>query len=147
MTKKIQLKSIITCPECGFSKEETMPKYSWISFYECSNCGRLLRPKKGDCCVFFCSRITFSRCSFVSFCLTISSISFSMSKEYNLPLIFLAVGIVNVPYPEPISTKSLIFELIYNSDKIKSTLKKAVHVYTHFQQAFYYLLLSLIKIQ
>jgi rubredoxin len=50
--KKIQLHSIITCPKCGFSKEEIMPTDSCQFFYECSNCGRILKPKKGDCCVF-----------------------------------------------------------------------------------------------
>lgn len=52
MNKKTQLKSTITCPECGFSKEETMPTDSCQFFYECTNCGKLLKPKKGDCCVY-----------------------------------------------------------------------------------------------
>ena len=52
MNKEIQLNSIITCPECGFSKEETMPTDSCLVFYECSKCGKILKPKKGDCCVF-----------------------------------------------------------------------------------------------
>jgi len=52
LNKKIQLNSIITCPECGFSKEEIMPTDSCLVFYECSNCGQILKPKKGDCCVF-----------------------------------------------------------------------------------------------
>ena len=52
MSKEIKLNSIITCPECGFSKKETMPTDSCQFFYECSNCGQILRPKKGDCCVF-----------------------------------------------------------------------------------------------
>ena len=46
------LKSKITCPECGHSKEETMPVDSCQIYYECSNCGTVLRPLKGDCCVF-----------------------------------------------------------------------------------------------
>ena len=52
MNKKIQLNSIITCPECGFSKEETMPTDSCLVFYECSKCGQILKPTKGECCVF-----------------------------------------------------------------------------------------------
>jgi hypothetical protein len=44
--------SIITCPACGTSKTETMPTDACQYFYECSGCGRLLRPKTGDCCVF-----------------------------------------------------------------------------------------------
>lgn len=52
MNNKILLNSTITCPECGFSKEEIMPTDSCLVFYECSNCGHFLKPKKGDCCVF-----------------------------------------------------------------------------------------------
>ena len=52
MNKKIELNSIITCPECGFRKEETMPTDSCVVFYECSNCSKIRKPKKGDCCVF-----------------------------------------------------------------------------------------------
>ena len=44
--------STITCPVCGFSKEETMPLDACLYFYECQNCHALLRPKAGDCCVF-----------------------------------------------------------------------------------------------
>jgi hypothetical protein len=46
------LKSILTCPHCGFQKEETMPTDSCQFFYECTNCHATLKPKKGDCCVF-----------------------------------------------------------------------------------------------
>jgi len=48
----VTLKSVITCPKCGASREETMPQDSCQFFYECKNCGALLRPKEGDCCVF-----------------------------------------------------------------------------------------------
>ncbi|PNX50533.1 MAG: hypothetical protein BV458_13030 [Thermoplasmata archaeon M9B2D] len=46
------LQSVLTCPYCGFQKEETMPTDACVYFYECTNCHKLLRPKKGDCCVF-----------------------------------------------------------------------------------------------
>lgn len=46
------LQSVITCPECGHKKEETMPTDSCTFFYECENCKRRLKPKAGDCCVF-----------------------------------------------------------------------------------------------
>ena len=49
---KILLKSIITCSNCGFQKEETMPTDACQFFYKCENCDTLLRPKEGDCCVF-----------------------------------------------------------------------------------------------
>jgi hypothetical protein len=48
----MQLKSTIRCPKCGFEKIETMPTAACQHFYKCSNCGELLTPKPGDCCVF-----------------------------------------------------------------------------------------------
>jgi hypothetical protein len=44
--------SLLTCPNCGASKQETMPTDACQFFYECYNCEALLRPKPGDCCVF-----------------------------------------------------------------------------------------------
>lgn len=44
--------SVITCPHCGFAKQETMPTDACQFYYECTNCKTLLRPKPGDCCVF-----------------------------------------------------------------------------------------------
>ena len=55
----IILKSIITCPNCGFTKEETMPENSCQFFYECDNCKTVLKPKNGDCCVY-CSYGSFN---------------------------------------------------------------------------------------
>lgn len=52
MKAEIVLRSRITCPECGFAKEETMPVDACQWFYECVNCKAVLRPKPGDCCVF-----------------------------------------------------------------------------------------------
>lgn len=48
----IKRNSIITCPVCGFNKEETMPADSCQFFYECANCGAILKPIKGECCVY-----------------------------------------------------------------------------------------------
>ncbi len=48
----MQLQSVITCPQCGFSKEETMPTETCQFLYRCTNCQAVLRPKSGDCCVF-----------------------------------------------------------------------------------------------
>ncbi len=45
-------KSTITCPVCGFAREEEMPTDACQFFYECTNCKALLKPKPGDCCVF-----------------------------------------------------------------------------------------------
>jgi len=52
MTKEINLHSTITCPNCGFKKDEIMPTDSCQFFYQCSNCGLILKPNKGDCCVY-----------------------------------------------------------------------------------------------
>lgn len=46
------LQSVLTCPRCGFRKEETMPTDACQFFYECEQCKTLLRPNPGDCCVF-----------------------------------------------------------------------------------------------
>jgi hypothetical protein len=48
----MQLQSIITCPQCGRRKAETMPTGACVHAYECSGCGALLHPQPGDCCVF-----------------------------------------------------------------------------------------------
>ena len=53
----MELQSTITCPECGFAKEETMPIETCQFLYRCTNCQKVLRPKPGDCCVF-CSYST-----------------------------------------------------------------------------------------
>ena len=44
--------SILTCPDCGHASVETMPTDACAYFHECRNCGVLLKPKAGDCCVF-----------------------------------------------------------------------------------------------
>ncbi|MGL1885178.1 MAG: hypothetical protein OCD76_01590 [Reichenbachiella sp.] len=49
---KIILNSIITCPKCGHQKEEIMPTDACQFFYECENCKEVLKPLKGDCCVY-----------------------------------------------------------------------------------------------
>ena len=45
-------RSMLTCPECGRRQKEAMPSDACQFFYECKGCGKLLRPKPGDCCVF-----------------------------------------------------------------------------------------------
>ncbi|MEL5848485.1 MAG: GDCCVxC domain-containing (seleno)protein [Candidatus Igneacidithiobacillus chanchocoensis] len=52
MTNPIQLNSVLTCPHCGFAKEEQMPTDACQYFYQCSHCDILLKPKPGDCCVY-----------------------------------------------------------------------------------------------
>ena len=48
----IELESTITCPQCGHAKTEAMPIDACQWFYECEDCRVILRPKRGDCCVF-----------------------------------------------------------------------------------------------
>ncbi|HEY9531590.1 MAG TPA: GDCCVxC domain-containing (seleno)protein [Burkholderiales bacterium] len=51
MTRPV-LESVLTCPACGYVKPESMSTDACQFFYECGNCGKVLRPKTGDCCVF-----------------------------------------------------------------------------------------------
>ena len=48
----MQLQSVITCPQCGFSREETMPTDACLFYWECPRCQALIWPKPGDCCVY-----------------------------------------------------------------------------------------------
>ena len=48
----VELKSTITCPNCGHRKEEEMPITACQFFYECDNCKKILKPNPGDCCVY-----------------------------------------------------------------------------------------------
>ncbi|MGG7034939.1 MAG: GDCCVxC domain-containing (seleno)protein [Flavobacterium sp.] len=50
--KTVELKSTITCPNCGHKKDEIMPTNACQYFYECENCKQVLKPKPGDCCVY-----------------------------------------------------------------------------------------------
>ena len=49
---KVILKSTITCPQCGYKKEENMPVDACQYFYTCEQCKTILKPNPGDCCVF-----------------------------------------------------------------------------------------------
>src|SRR5690349_7877913 len=44
--------SILICPQCGHATVEEMPTDSCRFFQECILCHTLIRPQKGDCCVF-----------------------------------------------------------------------------------------------
>ena len=52
MSEVIQPFSTLTCPNCGHTETEEMPKDACQFFYDCKGCGEMLRPLKGDCCVF-----------------------------------------------------------------------------------------------
>ena len=49
---EIILKSVLTCPNCGYEKEGEMPTDACQFFYQCQHCNTILKPKAGDCCVF-----------------------------------------------------------------------------------------------
>lgn len=48
----LELLSTLTCPHCGHQASEPMPTDACVGFYTCKGCGQMLRPKRGDCCVF-----------------------------------------------------------------------------------------------
>lgn len=50
--KTLVLKSKLTCPHCGYEREETMPEDACTFFYQCESCKAQLRPLEGDCCVY-----------------------------------------------------------------------------------------------
>jgi len=49
---KVILKSMLTCPECEYTKTEIMPIDSCQWFYECKQCHTVMKPKPGDCCIY-----------------------------------------------------------------------------------------------
>ena len=52
MSQQIQTKAILTCPKCQYKQTVEMPTDACQHFYKCQNCGEMLKPKEGDCCVF-----------------------------------------------------------------------------------------------
>ena len=51
---ELRLKSVVTCPNCGHKKEETMPIDEYVTTYTCEACKITLR-KKSICCCVYCS--------------------------------------------------------------------------------------------
>ena len=50
--KTVELKSSLTCPNCGYKKVEMMPTDACQYFYKCEKCKVILKPLEGDCCVY-----------------------------------------------------------------------------------------------
>ncbi len=44
-------KAKFKCPECGFAEELNIPENSCLQFHKCGNCGKVISPPKGVCCV------------------------------------------------------------------------------------------------
>jgi hypothetical protein len=51
-TPAVVLESVVTCPECGRRQAETMPVDACQVIYECRGCRAILRPRRGDCCIY-----------------------------------------------------------------------------------------------
>ena len=49
---EITLISTVTCPFCASKTTADMPTDACAFFWECPACGKVVRPKAGDCCVF-----------------------------------------------------------------------------------------------
>lgn len=49
---EIRTEATLTCPKCLFQQKMVMPIDACQYFYKCVHCGKTLKPKKGDCCVF-----------------------------------------------------------------------------------------------
>jgi hypothetical protein len=46
------LQTTITCPTCGYQKQEEMATDACQYFYQCEKCKCVIRPMDRDCCVF-----------------------------------------------------------------------------------------------
>lgn len=42
----------LTCPKCQAEQTAKMPENACQHFYKCQKCEEMLKPEKGDCCVF-----------------------------------------------------------------------------------------------
>ena len=51
-TIKVKTISMITCPYCKHKKTEVMLENFCQFFYDCESCKKLIKPVKGDCCVY-----------------------------------------------------------------------------------------------
>lgn len=52
MIDMIELRSTITCPQCGHRSTHEMPTDACQYIHVCASCGVTLKPKTGDCCVY-----------------------------------------------------------------------------------------------
>jgi hypothetical protein len=50
--KKIVLESVVHCPKCGFESAEIMPTDFCLLRCQCKNCGFVMTPTEGKCCIF-----------------------------------------------------------------------------------------------
>lgn len=52
MPKDPNTQATLTCPLCKAEKIAEMPNNSCVPFYKCEKCGKLIKAKLDDCCVF-----------------------------------------------------------------------------------------------
>lgn len=52
MDKQVKTTTVLTCPMCKKKQTVEMPTNACQHFYKCQSCSDMLKPKKGDCCVF-----------------------------------------------------------------------------------------------
>lgn len=48
----VKTTATLTCPECGYKQEGEIPTKSCVPFYVCRGCGRTIKAKGEECCVF-----------------------------------------------------------------------------------------------
>lgn len=48
----IETEAVLTCPYCGKSYRVNMPTDRCVVMLKCRECGNIMTPKEGDCCVF-----------------------------------------------------------------------------------------------
>ncbi len=51
-TTEIIASSTLTCSECGHKSTDIMPTNAYQYYYDCKGCGAVLKPIRGDCCVY-----------------------------------------------------------------------------------------------
>lgn len=51
-TLAVKTDAILTCPYCGKTQAVVMPTNACQYFYQCVHCGKIMKSKTGDDCVF-----------------------------------------------------------------------------------------------
>lgn len=50
--RRVNFFSTVTCPSCGRKSRDQMPTNASVYFYGCPKCNTVIKPIKGDCCVY-----------------------------------------------------------------------------------------------
>lgn len=46
------VQATLTCPLCNAKQTAEIPSDACVPFYKCDKCGKVIKAKDGDCCVF-----------------------------------------------------------------------------------------------